>query len=51
VLGRLLYQVSPLDPQVYVAVAGLLGVVSLVSTYLPAYRATRVDPMTGMRSE
>jgi len=51
VLGGLLYEVSPLDVRVYVAVAALLGLVSLVATYLPAYRATRVDPMTGIRSE
>jgi ABC-type antimicrobial peptide transport system permease subunit len=51
VLGGLLYDVSPLDVRVYVAVAALLGLVSLVATYLPAYRATRVDPMTGIRSE
>lgn len=51
VLGGLLYEVSPLDVRVYVAVAGLLGLVSLAATYLPAHRATRVDPMTGIRSE
>jgi ABC-type antimicrobial peptide transport system permease subunit len=51
VLGGLLYEVSPMDLRVYVAVAGLLGLVSLVATYLPAFRATRVDPMAGMRSE
>jgi ABC-type antimicrobial peptide transport system permease subunit len=51
VLGGLLYQVSPLDVSVYVTVAGLLGLVSLGATYLPAYRATRVDPMTGIRTE
>jgi ABC-type antimicrobial peptide transport system permease subunit len=51
VLGGLLYEVSPLDARVYVAVAGLLGLVSMAATYLPAYRATRVDPMGGIRSE
>lgn len=51
VLGGLLYEVSPLDVRVYVAVAGLLGLVSLAATYLPAHRATRVDPMTGIQSE
>ncbi len=37
--------------RVYVAVAGVLGLVSLGATYLPAYRATRVDPMMGIHSE
>lgn len=51
VLGGLLYEVSPLDVRVYVAVAAVLGLVALAATYLPAYRATRVDPAVGMRSE
>jgi len=51
VLGGLLYQVSPLDARVYLAVAAVLGLVSLAATYLPAYRATRVDPAVGIRSE
>jgi ABC-type antimicrobial peptide transport system permease subunit len=50
-LGSLLYGVSPLDPVTYAAVAGVLVLVSLVATYVPAHRATRVDPLVSMRSE
>jgi predicted permease len=51
VLGSLLYGVSPLDPATYAAVAGVLALVSFVATYVPAHRATRVDPLVSMRSE
>jgi len=51
VLGSLLYGVSPLDPATYAAVAGVLAFVSFVATYVPAHRATRVDPLVSMRSE
>jgi len=50
-LESILYEVSPLDPVTYVAVALLLGVVSLGASYLPAYRATRLDPITSLREE
>lgn len=54
-LGRLvqsqLYQVSPRDPAIFVAVAVLLGVVAVLSSYLPARRATRVDPIVALRTE
>ena len=51
ILGNLLYEVSPLDPWTYGAVAAVLALVSVAATWLPAHRATRVDPMTSMRSE
>jgi putative ABC transport system permease protein len=54
-LGRLLtsqlYGISPTDPLTFVALGGLLLAVTLISTLLPARRATRVDPMIALRSD
>jgi putative ABC transport system permease protein len=50
-LGRLLYQVHPHDPLTLGGVAVLLGAVALLACYLPARRATSVDPATILRSE
>jgi putative ABC transport system permease protein len=55
VVGRwvkpLLFQVSPRDPVVFVAVAVALLVVATCASLVPAYRAGRVDPMTALRTE
>ncbi len=51
VLRTLLYGVNEHDPATFVAVAGLMVVVGIVATLVPAYRATRVDPVTTLRSE
>jgi putative ABC transport system permease protein len=51
VLSSLLYDVKPLDPVVFVTAPLLLAVASLVATFLPARRATRVTPLTALRSE
>ena len=45
------FGVSGRDPLVYVAVASLVAVVSLIATFVPARRATRVDPMRVLRME
>jgi predicted permease len=50
-LTSLLFQVRPTDPEVYVAVAVLLGAVMLAACYIPARRAARIDPLTAIRQE
>jgi putative ABC transport system permease protein len=50
-LSSLIYGVQAWDPAVYVAVPFLLLFVTLVATFLPALRATRVDPIIALRYE
>jgi putative ABC transport system permease protein len=50
-MTSVLYQVSPVDPLTYSGFAVFLVLVSLLAAYIPARRATRVDPATVLREE
>jgi len=50
-MGSLLYGVSPADPATLGIVMALLMSVTLVATALPAWRASRIDPLSALRAE
>src|SRR5205823_8373265 len=50
-LQNILFKVNALDPYLYFTVAGLLTAVAAASCFVPARRATRVNPMIALRAE
>jgi putative ABC transport system permease protein len=50
-LSKMLFEVKPGDPMTYAGVIVLLGAVALAASYIPARRATKVDPLIALRQE
>jgi predicted permease len=50
-MSSLLFEVKPIDPVTYVAVAGALAAAAIAASYVPARRASMLDPVRALRSE
>jgi ABC-type antimicrobial peptide transport system permease subunit len=50
-LAGFLFGVTPRDPLVFAAAASVLAIAAFVATFIPARRASRVDPIVALRSE
>ena len=51
VLGTLLFEVGPRDPITYSVAGVMLALVAMLACYIPAARATRIDPIIALRTE
>jgi ABC-type lipoprotein release transport system permease subunit len=50
-MTSLLFETSPMDPLTYLAVCGSLAVAAMAASYVPALRATGVNPVTALRAD
>jgi putative ABC transport system permease protein len=50
-LESVLFELTPLDPSTFIAVAVLFVLVALLASYVPAARASRVDPLVALRHD
>jgi len=50
-MANLLFNVSPFDPATFVGVSLLLGTMALAASYIPAFRATRIEPAIALRGD
>jgi putative ABC transport system permease protein len=51
VLRTFLFEVEPLDPLTFASVSVFLAGIALLASYIPARRATKIDPMSALRYE
>ena len=51
VMSALLFGIGPMDPMTYASVSAALAAVGLLATYLPARRASRVDPVVALHAD
>ena len=51
VLRGILFGITPFDPLTFAAVALLFGLVAMLASYVPARRATRIDPLVALRHD
>jgi putative ABC transport system permease protein len=50
-MSKLLFGVSATDPLTFVAISGLLTLIALIASYIPAHRASKIDPVIALRYE
>ena len=50
-VASLIFQVKPTDPTTFLAVAALLALIALLACVIPAYRASKVNPVVALRNE
>ena len=51
VLASLLFEISPMDPLTYLAVSVVLLIAAAAASYVPAHRASNVNPLVALRAE
>jgi ABC-type antimicrobial peptide transport system permease subunit len=51
IFRSMLFEVGPADPVTFVSVSTILAGVALLACYIPARRATRVDPLVALREQ